>query len=84
MYEFQKNFEHVTLCTTFHSVLSPFQDYFISYESIQSESGTKTGEPQDKTSGTPASRTWPVSHVSRAALEPTRHSGEMIEWLQAR
>ena len=40
-----------------NSVLRPFQDYFSSYETGQSD--------------TPASRTWLVSHVVRAELEPT-------------
>ena len=30
----------------------------------------KTGEPRAKTPGTPASRTWLVSHVASAGLEP--------------
>ena len=55
----------------FYSVLRPFQDYFSSYETGQSVGGAKTGEPQEKPPGTPASRTWLVSHVARAGLEPT-------------
>ena len=55
----------------FNSVLRPFQDYFSSYETGQSVGGAKTGEPREKTPGTPASRTWLVSHVARAGLEPT-------------
>ena len=51
-----------------NSVLRPFQDYFSSYETGQSVGGAKTGEPREKT---PASRTWLVSHVARAGLEPT-------------
>ena len=54
-----------------NSVLRPFQDYFSSYETGQSIGGAKTGEPREKTPGTPASRTWLVSHVARAGLEPT-------------
>ena len=56
-----------------NSVLRPFQDYFSSYETGQSVGGAKTGEPREKTPGTPASRTWPwlVSYVARAGLEPT-------------
>ena len=57
----------------FDSVLRPFQDYFSSYDSYetgQSVGGAKTGEPREKTSGTPASRTWLGSHVVRAGLEP--------------
>ena len=54
-----------------NSVLRPFQDYFSSYETGQSVGGTKTGEPREKPPDTPASRTWLVSHVARAGLEPT-------------
>ena len=55
----------------FNSVLRPFQDYFSSYETGQSVGGAKTGEPREKPPDTPASRTWLVSHVARAGLEPT-------------
>ena len=60
----------------FYSVLRPFQDYFSSYEtgqSVGSESvgGAKTGEPREKPPDTPTSRTWLVSHVASAGLEPT-------------
>ena len=55
----------------FNSVLRPFQDYFSSYETGQSVGGAKTGAPREKTLGTPAIRTWFVSHVARAGLEPT-------------
>ena len=55
----------------FDSVLRPFQDYFSSYETGQSVGGAKTGEPREKPPDTPASRTWLVSHVARAGLEPT-------------
>ena len=56
----------------FESVLRPFQYYFSSYENGQSEGGAITGEPLEKNPpGTPASRTWLVSHVARAELEPT-------------
>ena len=55
----------------FNSVLRPFQDYFSSYETGQSEGGAKTGEPREKPSDTPTSRIWLVSHVARAGLEPT-------------
>ena len=51
--------------------LCPFQDYFSSYETGQSVGGAKTGEPREKPPDTPASRTWLVSHVARAGLEPT-------------
>ena len=41
--------------------------------------GAKTGDPpQEKTPGTPASRTWLVSHVPRAGLEPT--PGTAVRW----
>ena len=56
----------------FNSVLRPFQDYFSSYETRQSVGGAKTGEPREKPPDTPASRTWLVSHVARAGLEPTQ------------
>ena len=55
----------------FYSVLRPFQDYFSSYETGQSVGGAKTGEPREKPPDTPTSRTWLVSHVARAGLEPT-------------
>ena len=51
-----------------NSVLRLFQDYFSSYETGQSVGGAKTGEPREKPPGTPASRTWLVSHVTRAWL----------------
>ena len=66
---------HLLTCTKFnsffYSVLRPFQDYFSSYETGQSVGGAKTGEPREKPPGTPASRTWLVSHVARAGLETT-------------
>ena len=49
----------------------PFQDYLSSYETGQSVGGVKTGVPREKPPGTPASRTWLVSHVGSAGLEPT-------------
>ena len=52
----------------FYSVLRPFKSYFSSYETGQSVGGAKTGE---KPPDTPSSRTWLVSHVARAGLEPT-------------
>ena len=55
----------------FNSVLRLFQCYFSSYETGQSVGGAKTEEPREKPPGTPASRTWLVSHVARAGLEPT-------------
>ena len=55
----------------FNSVLRPFQDYFSSYETGQSVGGAKTREPREKPPDTSASRTWLVSHVARAGLEPT-------------
>ena len=58
-------------CCFFYSVLRPFQDYFSSYETGQSVGGGKTGEPREKPPGTPTSRTWLVSHVTSAGLEPT-------------
>ena len=53
------------------TVKRPFQDYFSSYETGQSIGGVKTGKPREKPPGTPASRTWLVSNVARAGLEPT-------------
>ena len=55
----------------FKSVSRPFQDYFSSYQNGQSEGGAKTGEPREKPPGTPTRRTWLLSHVARAGLEPT-------------
>ena len=59
------------LCFFFHSVFCPFQDYFTSYKTGQSVSEMKMGAPREKPPGTPASRTWLVSHVARAGHEPT-------------
>ena len=53
-----------------NSVLHPFQDYFSTYEMGKSVGVAKTGEPREKPPGTPASRTWLVSHVARAGLKP--------------
>ena len=55
----------------FNSVLRPFQHYISSYETGQSVGGAKTGEPREKRPGTPASRTWLVSHVAITGHEPT-------------
>ena len=55
----------------FNSVLCPFQDYFSSYETDQSVGGRKRENPREKPPGTSASRTWLVSHVASAGLEPT-------------
>ena len=52
-------------------VSRPFQDYFSSYEKHQTVGGAKTGVPREKPPGTPASRTWPVSHVAIVGLELT-------------
>ena len=49
----------------------PFQDYLRSYEMDQSVGGAKMGEPREKPSGTPTSRTWLVSHVPCVGHEPT-------------
>ena len=54
----------------FNSVLRPFQDYFSSYETGQSVGGEKRENPREKPPSTPASRTWLVSHVPSAGLEP--------------
>ena len=64
------NVSQVVFCF-FNSVLHPFRDYFISYETGQSVGGAKKEEPREKQPCTPASRTWLVSHVARAWLEPT-------------
>ena len=55
----------------FKSVLRPFQDYFSLYETGESVDGAKIGEPREKPPDAPASRTWLVSHVAKAGLEPT-------------
>ena len=47
------------------------QGYFTHFEPSQSLGGTKTGDPREKNTWPPASRTWLVSHVTRARLEPT-------------
>ena len=54
-----------------YSVLRPFRDNFSSYETDQSVGGAKTGVRREKAPETPASRTWLVSHVPHAELEPT-------------
>ena len=59
--------------TFFYSVC-PFQDFFSSYETGQSVGGAKTEEPREKPPDKPASRTWLVSHVARAGLEPTQNT----------
>ena len=48
-----------------------FCNHISTYETGQSVGGAKTGVPREKPPGTPASRTWLVSHVTRAGLEPT-------------
>ena len=55
----------------FNSILRPFQDYFSSCETGQSVGGRKREILEKKTPGTPASRSWLVSHVASAGLEPT-------------
>ena len=62
---------HLFFYFFFFSVLRPFQDYFSSYDTGQSVGLLKMGEPQEKPPGTPASRTWHVSHVASVGLEPT-------------
>ena len=57
-------------CVCFYSGNRPFQDYFTHIETSQSVGGAKREYP-DKTPDTPASRTWLVSHVASAGLEPT-------------
>ena len=37
--------------------------------------GAKMGKPREKTPGTPASRTWLVSHVPHVGLEPIPDTG---------
>ena len=52
--------------------LRAFQDNFCSYEMGQSVGGAITGESREKThANTHASRTWLVSHLANAGLEPT-------------
>ena len=48
-----------------------FKISFSSYETGQSVGGAKTAEPREKPPGTPASRTWLVSHVASAGRDPT-------------
>ena len=55
----------------FDSVLLPMEDFFSSYEMGQSVGGRKRENPQENPPGTPASRTWLVSRVAIAGLEPT-------------
>ena len=55
----------------FDSVLRPFQDYFSIYETGQSVDGRKRENTEKKPPGTPASRTWLVSHEASARLKPT-------------
>ena len=55
-----------------YSVSRLFQDNFSSYETGQSVGGAKTAEPREKPPGTPANRTWLVSHVASARRDPTR------------
>ena len=49
----------------------PFKIISAHMRRYQSVGGAKTGEPREKPPDTPASRTWLVSHVARAGLEPT-------------
>ena len=49
----------------------PFKIISAHLKRCQSVGGAKTGEPREKPPDTPASRTWLVSHVARAGLEPT-------------
>ena len=51
--------------------LTARQDYFTHMEPSQSIGGEKTGDPREKNTWPPSSRTWRVSHVTRARLEPT-------------
>ena len=67
-YRYINRSSHLNFFFFLNSVLRPFQDYFSSYETGR---GAKMGEPQEKTPDTPASRTWLVSHVARAGVEPT-------------
>ena len=57
--------------TFFNSVLRPFQDYFSSYETGQSDGRRKRENPEKNPPGTAASRRWLVSHKASAGLEPT-------------
>ena len=55
-------------------MLFNFFKFYIPFKIIQmgqSVGGAKMGEPREKTPGTPASRTWLVSHVADVGLEPT-------------
>ena len=63
--------QHIFNFFFFYSVLRPFQYYFSSNETGQSVGGAKMGESREKPPGTLASRTWLVSNVASAGLEPT-------------
>ena len=51
--------------------LTSLSDNFSSYETGQSVGGAKTAELREKPPGTPANRTWLVSHVASAGRDPT-------------
>ena len=53
-----------------NSVLSPFKDYFSSYETGQSVGGLETGEPEKKHLAHPQANLG-LSHVTSVRLEPT-------------
>ena len=85
-------FVHVHVCAYSFIYLSILVQFYIPFKisstrhirrANQSRSyGAKTGEPREKSPGTPSSRTWLISHVpSVCGLEPTtnRHTGEIIE-----
>ena len=48
-----------------------YQDYFTHFELSQLVDRAKMGDPREKTSLPPTSRTWLVSHVTLAKLKPT-------------
>ena len=52
------------------SFLRLCQNYFSSYETVQSVSGARTGE-LNKTPGRLTNKIWLISHVPRVKLEPT-------------
>ena len=56
-----------------------FKIIFLSYRDESIRRWSESGIPREKPPDTPASRTWLVSHVTRAQSEARTHSGEMIE-----
>ena len=66
---FQKSGDNSLQCSFIFYV--PLKVISAHNETSQSVGGAKTGEPRDNPPGTPTNRTWLVSHVPSAGLEPT-------------